>query len=82
MVNYMIKFSTITENLGKLRQLLGKNYDWYWGPVQKNEFTCLILMMASTPTLVLYSLRRKMMLSADSSSIGLGAMLLQLVDGV
>ena len=38
--------------------------------------------MASTPTLVPYSLHRKTMLSADSSSFGLGAALLQLVDGV
>jgi len=83
MVNYMGKFSAaIAENSGKLHQLLGKNSDWYWGPVQEKEFACLKSMMASTPTLVPYSLHRNTMLSADSSSFGLGAALLQLVDGV
>jgi len=83
MVNYMGTFSaTIAENSGKLRQLLSKNFDWYWGPLQKKEFACLKSVMASTPTLVPYSLHRKMMLRADSSSFGLGAALLQLVDGV
>jgi len=83
MVNYMETFSaTIAENLGKLRQLLSKNFDWYWGPLQKKEFACLKSVMASTPTLVPYSLHRKPMLSADSSSFGLGVALLQLVDGV
>jgi len=83
MVNYMRKFfAAVAENSGKLRQLLGNNSDWYWGPVHEKEFACLKSMMASSPTLVLHSLYRKTMLSADSSSLGLGAALLQLVDGI
>jgi len=32
LVNYMGKLSAaMAENSGKLRQLLGKNSDWYWG---------------------------------------------------
>jgi len=83
MVNYMGKLSAaIAENLGKLCKLFGKNSDWYWGPVPEKEFACLKSMMASTPTRVPYSFHRKKILSADSASFGLGAVLLQLVNGV
>ena len=82
MINYLGKFSaSIAENSGALRQLLGKDNDWHWDVRHREEFERLKECMTSTPTLAPFKLGARTMLSADASSYGLGAVVLQQNDG-
>ena len=81
MVNYLGKFSpSLSEKTGALRELLKKDCDWFWGAAQAAEFICLKKMLTETPVLVPYCVDRETMISADSSSFGLGAAVLQKVE--
>ena len=81
-VNYLGKFTPLLANRTHLLcQLLGNECEWLWGELQDVYIRLVEDMLTTTPVLVLYSLTVDNMLSADSSSYGLGAAILQKVYG-
>ena len=74
MVNQLGKFTPhIAELTQPLRELLSTKHSWLWGPAQEDAFVRIKKELTKPTTLILYDLK----LSADASSFGLGAVLLQ-----
>ena len=78
MVNQLGKF---TPNLAQLtqplRKLLSKSHEWTWGPAQAQSFLAVKQELSKPTTLALYDPKSLTKISADASSHGLGAVLLQ-----
>ena len=76
----------LTPNLAEftqpLRELLSKSRAWIWGPAQSAAFKKVKQELSKPTTLTLYDPNADTKISADASSHGLGAVLLQRVDGV
>ena len=78
-VNHLQKF---VKNLAvkTLRDLLSTKNQWYWGPPQEKAFCKLKGDLSKTPVLAHYQPEREATVSADSSSFGLRACILQTQD--
>jgi hypothetical protein len=78
MVNQLGKFSANLASLTQpLRELLSKKSTWLWGEAQNDAFEQVKEEISKPTTLALYDPAADSKISADASSYGLGAVLLQ-----
>ena len=78
MANQLGKFSPRLAELSQpLRELLSPRKSWQWGPAQEQAFSKVKAELAHPTILTLYNPNANLKISADASSFGLGAVLLQ-----
>jgi transposase InsO family protein len=78
MLNYLSKFTpNMSETLKPLSDLLSGKAAWQWGVPQDKAFRLIKCQIAKLPSLSYYRMDRDTIVSADASSYGLGAVILQ-----
>lgn len=81
-VQWLGKFTPLlAQKTAAIRLLLCKTSDWSWGDAQKAEFEEVKDLMTCAPTLKPFNMNAPTRLSTDASSFGLGAAILQEVEG-
>ena len=81
MANLLGKFSPNLAELSQpLRELLSPKHSWLWTPRHQEAFTSIKKELAKPTILALYDPLAHFKVSADASSFGLGAVLLQKSD--
>ena len=78
MVNQLSKFSpNVADKTQPLRDVLSKRNMWIWGEARKKAFHEVNEALSTRLLLVFFDPVRETIISADASSFGLGAVLLQ-----
>lgn len=81
MINQLNKFSPNVAQLSKpLRELLKSSTAWLWTPKHDEALNKLKQEISSHRVLAHYNIQANMKISADTSSYGLGAVLLRSTD--
>jgi len=76
-VQYLTKFwPCLSEMTQPLQELTRSDTVWFWGPRQNKEFADIKASLSSTPVLRYYSLDDSVEIQCDSSSHGVGAVLM------
>lgn len=77
-ITYLQKFLPhMSQVSAPLRKLLEKDIAWHWETEQIESFQKLKQLATNTPVLAFYDKDKDVVLNVDSSSCGLGAVLLQ-----
>ena len=77
--SYLPNLNSIT---GPLNDLLKANRQWRWDTQQQEAFEKTKTLIASTPVLSYYDVKKPVIVNTDASSYGLGGVLLQNSDNV
>ena len=82
MINYVGRFiPNLSDIIRPLNELLRQDTAWTWGPDQRASFARVKELVSKSATLAFFQVDKPTIVSADASSYGLGAVLLQESEG-